>query len=245
MSPVEAFLTAFERIYVINLPERKDRRTEIAAQLSRVGLDLSHPAVSLVEAERPEDAGDFPTIGARGCFASHLKVHARALEDGAARYLVLEDDADFCSDFPIRIGPFADALMQGGWGMVYGWAPGAYGVSGGPGDAKIVDIAPEEEFCLSHFIGFTREAGALALPYLRAIYERPFNHPDGGAMHVDGAYNWFRAAHPRLRVCAPRYTLAIQRPSRSDVQAQKWFDRLPVTRPAVDSLRRARKVLRR
>ena len=53
--------------YVINLEDRTDRRAEMEQQLRRVGWQAA-----FVAAIRPVDAGDFPSVGARGCFLSHL-----------------------------------------------------------------------------------------------------------------------------------------------------------------------------
>ncbi len=53
--------------------------------------------------------------------------------------------------------------------------------------------------------------------YLEAMLQRPKGSPDGGPMHVDGAYSWFRRAHPEVAayVCTP--SVAQQRSSRSDI----------------------------
>ena len=54
----------FERIYVINLPNRTDRRKETEIELSKAGgpLAIFFPAI------RPPEAGKFRSIGERGCF---------------------------------------------------------------------------------------------------------------------------------------------------------------------------------
>jgi len=90
-----SLLTLMDAIYVINLPYRTDRRAEIDVQLARAGLSLSHPKVHLFEAVRPDEPGPFPSIGARGCFLSHLGVLKDAAMRGFDKVLVLEDDADF------------------------------------------------------------------------------------------------------------------------------------------------------
>jgi hypothetical protein len=43
-------------------------------------------------------------------------------------------------------------------------------------------------------------------------------------MHVDGAYCWFRAAHPALPTYCAQPQVAFQRPSMSNVTSQRWFD---------------------
>jgi len=55
-----SFLRNLRSIYVLNLPERLDRRREIQAQLELVGLSLDMPFVRLFPAMRPEDKGEWP-----------------------------------------------------------------------------------------------------------------------------------------------------------------------------------------
>jgi len=204
-----ALLSVFERIYVINLPSRADRRAEIGAQLRRIGLSLEHPRVVLVDAVRPEAAGGFPSVGARGCFESHLAVLEAGLEAGLESFLIMEDDADFVADFEARAEPILAALVRQDWGLFYGWNPDTYGQPTGPDATGLIALAPSRGVTLSHFIGVRREAAALALPYLQAIASRPPGDPRGGAMHVDGAYGWFRNAFPQVVTLAPAHALAV------------------------------------
>lgn len=62
------FIDYFDKVYIINLPHRADRREEIEVQLKKVGLALNHPKVILFNAIKPDAAGEFPNIGAKGCF---------------------------------------------------------------------------------------------------------------------------------------------------------------------------------
>ena len=83
---------AFERIVVINLPERTDRRREMTAELRRAGIDRRDPRLQFFAGIRPADAGQYPSIGARGCFESHLGVIREAIRDRVESVLILEDD---------------------------------------------------------------------------------------------------------------------------------------------------------
>lgn len=60
----------FDQIRIINLPERTDRRRAMDRELAAVGL-IDDPRVQYFKAFRPEDAGQFSSIGARGCYDSH------------------------------------------------------------------------------------------------------------------------------------------------------------------------------
>ncbi|MBC7483864.1 MAG: LPS biosynthesis glycosyltransferase, partial [Rhizobacter sp.] len=92
----------------------------------------------------------------------------------------------------------------------------------------------------THFIGFQGEAIAAAAAYLAAMLERPPGDPDGGPMHVDGAYSWFRRAHPEFQTVLAVPPLGYQRASRTDIHDLAWFDKLPVVRELVSAVRRAR-----
>ena len=238
-----ALLSVFDHVYVLNLPERTDRRAESAAQFRRIGLSFDDPRITLFPAARPADKGDFPSIGTRGCFLSHMQVHEAALAAGHARYLLMEDDADFANGFSDRMAALAPNLAECDWGMFYGWNPDRYGRPAGLGE--LVEIPPDRGIVLAHFLGFSAAAAERILPFIAAIYARPYGHPEGGAMHVDGAYTWFRRASPDMRTFAVTEALSLQRSSRSDIHALAWFDRIGPARPVADALRRIRARLAR
>lgn len=240
-----ALLDLFDRVYVINLPARTDRRAEMERQLHRVGLSFDQPDVILFEASRPRDKGDFPTIGTRGCYQSHLGVIEDALAAGCETFLIMEDDADFTQDFNHRMPLIRDALAGRHWDFLYGWSPGRHDAKAPEGNAGIVTIPSDHAVKLAHFLGMRRAAAELALPYLKAIAARPYGDPAGGAMHVDGAYGWFRAAHPELTTLASLYPVAAQRSSRTDIHDLKWYDRIAPLRPVLEALRRLKYRLRR
>jgi glycosyl transferase, family 25 len=60
--------------------------------------------------------------------------------------------------------------------------------------------------CIPMFAGF-----------LRQVLDRPPGHPEGGPMHVDGAYTTFRRNHPEFMTLAAIPSLGHQRASRSDI----------------------------
>lgn len=237
----QVLLDLFDHIFIINLPTRTDRKAEIAAQLARLNLTLDHPKVHLFAAIRPADKGEFETIGARGCFESHLGVLTEAIALGAETFLILEDDANFSDDFEARIAGLKRTSHQTPWDMWYGWNPLV--APGEAGDALAV-IPSKTSFPCSHFIGMRRDVAVKALAYLQAIAARPYGHPDGGAMHVDGAYAWFRAAHPDIVTVFPVKPATYQRSSRTDIHDLKWFDRIGVLAPLMRTLRRLKSARR-
>ena len=100
----------FDRIRIINLASRKDRRREMERELDRVGLknDLR---VSYFAAIRPSDAGTFTSIGARGAYESQKQI-LREAAGANQSVLILEDDCEF-------ITGAQDCELPAGWDVFY------------------------------------------------------------------------------------------------------------------------------
>lgn len=222
----------FERIVVISLPYRKDRRREMAAQLGRLGISIRDPRVSVFDALRPDDAGGFESIGARGCFLSHLAV--LQMSRGSGSLLILEDDTDFTRDIRNLLANALPALPQD-WKIFYG---GGFGLPASRGGAMTV-VSPRVGITSSHFVAFNGGVIGLVASYLEAILRRAPGDPRGGPMHVDGAYSHFRADHADLLTWAATPALGYQRASLTDIHRRKWFDRWVLVRGIVGLLRRA------
>ena len=240
-SPASPLLHVFDRVRIINLPHRRDRRRQMTAELRRVGIDPS-PQVAFHAAALVDGPGDFSSTGARGCFDSHLSILRQALADDVASLLILEDDLDFARDFPRMMPPVADALAKVEWSIFYG---GALGRDVPPAGAPLETLAPDEGVQGTHFVGFRREAIRLAVPYLEAMLARPAGSPAGGPMHVDGAYSWLRRAYPQLTTVLAVPELGHQRPSRTDVHQLSRVERTPVLGQAINALRPVRRWLTR
>ncbi len=240
MTPAERLFASFDRIYVLNLPERTDRRAEMAGELARIGTGFDDPRITLFPAIRPADKAGFPDIGAHGCFLGHLAILRDARDAGHGRILILEDDCDFPAGIAALLPPALDMLDTLGLDIFYG----GYGLPDGPGNADpqaspLLLIDRSTPVRTTHFVGFGRDAIEALIPYLEAMLVRPAGSPDGGPMHVDGAYNWFRASRPDLATWLARPQLGHQRPSRSDISPPGLLDRLP------GPLRRVARAVRR
>ena len=231
----------FDRIYNVNLPERTDRRREMEDQLVKVGLG-GHPRVMFFPAIRPNAAGEFPSIGARGCFSSHLAILQDAAQQGLQRILILEDDLDFSRDFNARIGALCARLQQSDWGVFYGGYELLQPLAGP--DAEIQSMAAEAAVRTTHFIAFQAPVMERAAAYLQAMLARPGGHPDGGPMHVDGAYSWFRRQHPEMLTLIAVPELGYQRSSKTDIHPLSWIDRTPLLRDAANLARKLKNHLR-
>lgn len=234
--PAAALRQRFASIRVVNLAYRTDRLREVGGELAKLGLAFGDGVTARFDAVRPNDAGAFPTIGARGCFLSQLGVLREARDAGAETVLLLEDDVAFDAAQCAALPAVLTALDARDWAIVYGGSD----VPGEPRDG-LVEVAAETEILLAHFIAFRRAAIVALVPYLEAMLARPADSPAGGPMHVDGAYNWFRRDHPALRTFAAKPGIAHQRASRTDIHALRTIDRVPVVRDAVQLLRRLKR----
>ena len=237
----DRLFASFDHLYVINLPVRTDRRDEMVGELQRIGTGFEDRRVTLFAAVAPDDAGGFRSIGARGCFLSHLGVLRAAQAAGYRRILVLEDDCDFVARIDALLPAALDAYDAGRFGIFYG----GYHRAVPPIEAPVTRADPQDVIGLTHMMGFDRATVARVIPYLELMLGRPAGSPDGGPMDVDGAYGWFRAAHPEIVTGLAVPQLGVQRPSPTDISPPGLLDRLPLPRPARAMLRGVRRAWRR
>src|SRR4051794_17941111 len=107
------------KVFLINLPERRDRLKGVKEELSRIGWDIGEPGVSLYSATKFSDRAGFPGPGVRGAFHSHSECLRAALRAGDRDVLLLEDDIAFASCFP-RVLPALDAELRDlSWDFCY------------------------------------------------------------------------------------------------------------------------------
>lgn len=106
----------FDKIYVINLPSRPDRKYQIESQLKQMGQEYEIlPAVSGKDFKN-QLAG--PDAGRNGCSVSHILAFKRAEYLGLDNYLILEDDAVLRMGFPGLMKNCMQDLPDG-WDMLY------------------------------------------------------------------------------------------------------------------------------
>jgi glycosyl transferase, family 25 len=212
---------------VINLERRSDRRIEAEQELSRIGWNAK-----FFSAIEPKDAGGFPSIGARGCFLSHLAVLKNARAAGIDRLIILEDDIKFVPEFVKRWQSAIEALESKPWSIFY---PGHIldGLARG-----LSLLSPLTGVACTHFMMINGNAIPQLIEGLQTIMLRPPGHPLGGLMHVDGAYSTIRRQNPALITYAYSPVLGYQRPSQNDVSNPKWFDRIGALRPVISFLRK-------
>jgi glycosyl transferase family 25 len=201
----------FDRIKIINLPERTDRRRGMDKELAKVGL-LNDPRVSYFQAIRPSDAGAFTSVGARGVYESQRAILKEAACAGDS-VLILEDDCFFVDGTQYR-------EFSTDWEIFYG----GY-TAHNPNCLQTSDIVG------AHMMGFSTRGAQLISAYFDDLTVEGIHPP------IDGAYVWFRRQHPEIPTHFASPPLAGQRSSRSDIAPLKWFDRNPATRGVVNFLR--------
>ena len=113
------FIDFFDRIYVINLPSRDDRRREMERELKNAGMPFTSGKVELFPAIRPDNAEPFYSIGCKGCFLSHLNVLKEARMQGLKNVLILEDDLELRQDFQQYEDIILAELTQQNWDIVH------------------------------------------------------------------------------------------------------------------------------
>jgi hypothetical protein len=235
--------TFFGQVHVINLRSRPDRRAEMQTQLGHIGLSFESHRLRLFEANKPLDKAGFPTLGARGCFMSHLAVLHLALKDNAKSVLILEDDLNFCEGFRSKFDALAQALQALDWGMFYG----VYRLEDPivPTGAVLTRVDPQQPIVTTAFVAVNGHHIAALVSHLDAMLQRAPGDPQGGPMHIDGAYHWFRQSHPEVSTWLATPPLGFQRSSRTDVHALRWFDRISCSAWLASLARRWRNRMRR
>jgi glycosyl transferase family 25 len=235
---------AFDAIFLINLPDREDRKRELERELRSVGLETDNPKLVWIRAVRPLDAGEFPSIGARGCFMSHLTCLRSAMDSGHSRILILEDDA--CFPKP-RVGGLKGVLKKledPNWAIWYGGGHMLHDLSPGIDSFEIIALDHTVGVQTSHCIALQGGAIDSVKSFFELILTRRGGHPVAGPMHVDGAYSTWRALNPVAVTLISAPPVCVQRLSRSDIATTRWFDRSPFLQSGVAAIRRLRNYVR-
>ncbi len=235
------FAQTFDRIYILNLPDRADRRRDMTAEIERANIPAPKPLndpdalVSFFPGHRVTELAGFPSLGCRGCFLSHLAILKHAHAHNYSQILILEDDMAFSPLVARYDQQIAGISRMQDWQFAYfGHVLPETAVSTSKNPISF-DLSTQHVVC-AHFYSVRNAILAPLIHWLETIQTRPFQHPDGGPMHVDGAFNEFRERnHIPTRITHP--SLGHQRSSRSDIANLKWFDRAPVIREGISFLR--------
>jgi GR25 family glycosyltransferase involved in LPS biosynthesis len=112
---VEPFLIEqFERIFVINLAKRTDKRDgmTLAAAVSGMQveyIDAVNGSTGVIEVPNPdpEPEDDNLVNGQKGCWRSHLNILEKIVSEGISSALIMEDDADWDVRIKTQLSQFA------------------------------------------------------------------------------------------------------------------------------------------
>jgi glycosyl transferase, family 25 len=232
-SPAELF----DRTYVINLPERKDRRRAISSELNRLGMGFTHPRVALHPAKRCDEPCGFPSAAVRGCFLSHLSILRKARAEGLRNVLVIEDDLAMSPTLGLHWARLMQEVERQPWGFIY------FGHVQRTSGATPVLLPHSGPLMTAHFYAVSATLFNPLIAYLEAVLERQPGDPVGGPMHYDGALTMFRLAHPEILTLIAHPSLGWQRSSRSDIHG-RWYDKVVGLRNGADYARSIRQTFR-
>lgn len=201
----------FERVCVISLRDRPDRRLRLQAHLENFGVKKSE--VEWLKAYSghlvPHPSWWNAGPGAWGCFLSHSRALADALEDEVTSILVLEDDVVFRSDIVELLEALVKQVPQD-WGQLY--LGGQHATEPKPlANSALVQRA--NKVYRTHAYAVHRRA-------MKGVFEHLWNVED----YRDSRHGWhidhqFGLGHARelWRVYSPIYWLAGQEAEWSNI----------------------------
>jgi glycosyl transferase family 25 len=222
-------LDYFDRLAIIHLPAREDRFRALSRELSRVGIDINGPKVSIPDPPMPETSNGFVSRGVYGSFLSHLEIIETAYRDGLDTVWVLEDDAIFSRNFnsqQIRIAQYLQAntwdqlfIGHSGWKRLPNSPTGLLRFSG--------------PFIWAHCYAVHRRIMRRLIEYLRENIDRESGHPEGGKMYIDACYFFFRRFDPAVISVVSSPCLSVQKGSPSSLGSGR-YDKYPAMVPIVN-----------
>lgn len=224
----------FDRTYVINLPDRVDRRLAITRELERSEIPLSAGKVEIFPAIRPSEARGFPSAGTLGCYLSHLEVLSRARDLRLSTVLVLEDDLALSKRLRSVEDEIVEGLRQTEWGIVYfGYYPyhgrtyaDYAGETPGPSKTAVLRQHQEPPLLGTHFYSVNGPVLGRLVGFLERLLEERRKGPppdlNDDPTALDGAFpdsalHLFRIQNPEVITLIACPSLGWQRSSRSDV----------------------------
>lgn len=213
-------LDHFERIAIISLPQREDRRSRLMNNLAQT--DLATPedltwmeAVDGRNESIPSwwDAG----VGAWGCRLSHLNVLRQARKDQLENILILEDDVVFHP----RAAQWLEAVMEvlpSDWGQFF--------LGGQYSDTPKATASP----LLVESNGIVR-THAYAVHHslysqLIAVIENEVEYQNNPGWHIDHQFSWHHQ-EGHWKTYAPSWWIAGQEEGDTDIAkgrlSRRWW----------------------
>ncbi|MBF2009675.1 MAG: glycosyltransferase family 25 protein [Chlorogloeopsis fritschii C42_A2020_084] len=220
------FIEFFDRIYVINLPYRVDRRQAMEKELEKAGMPFTPGKVEIFSAIRPDTAAPFEKIGYKGAFLSHLSVLKLAKEYNLNNVLIMEDDLAFSEYFQQYEDVLIEQLHKSNWDIVhFGYFSEQVFNQNKNSFGKLQSLSTG--IIGAHFYGVNNKIFDRVINFFELSLKMPLGHPDCGPISPDGVYNLFQSKHPDVVRLITIPSFGGQRSSRSDITPQ-WFDQLPL-----------------
>jgi glycosyl transferase, family 25 len=225
-------LDYFDRLAIVHLPSREDRFRALGRELSRIGIDINGPKVTLPDPPMPETANGFVSRGVYGSFLSHLDILETAYRDGLDTVWVLEDDAIFSRSFHSQQERIAQFLRTNTWDQLF---IGHSGWKHLP-DSPTGLLRFSGPFLWAHCYAVHRRIMPRLIDYLRENRDRESGHPDGGKMYIDACYFFFRRLNPEVISVVSSPCLSVQKGSPSSLGSSR-YDKSPAMLPIVNLAR--------
>jgi hypothetical protein len=121
-------LGAYDKIYIINLEHRTDRKDSVIKQLKKEGI-TNYEFINAVNGDDSavlkmfnkirKNSSKIGTPGHLGCLLSHKKVLLKAKEDNVKQFMILEDDIILKDGFMDRL----NSISLPDWECIYLSAP--------------------------------------------------------------------------------------------------------------------------
>jgi glycosyl transferase, family 25 len=120
-----------DKVFIINLEHRKDRRQQVTKELNRVGIEnfeffnAIKPTKEMVKMWNPQFLNPIPQwflktggdnmkyrIGSLGCMLSHIEIIKKCIEKNYDNVLILEDDTMFDIKDGLKFNQVLDTIVN-------------------------------------------------------------------------------------------------------------------------------------
>lgn len=236
----------FEQVYLINLPERRDRLKSARRELGRIGSTIGEVGVRVFPGQKFSDPGGFPNVGSRGAFCSHWGCVNRALESRKRSVLILEDDIAFTSSLPLLAPVISNWINSVQWDVIFFGHYQTGDVQEANRATSPTDLKFEEwnqDVQGLHFYALRDRVLPRLANHLAKLSSGVKGDQEGGPMPVDGALNIFRRSNPDVRTFIAKPKLGWQLSSRSDI-TPKPHDLMPALTHILAASRTIRRFVR-
>jgi glycosyl transferase, family 25 len=215
-----------DRLAIVHLPDREDRLRALTGELSRIGIDIDSPKVTLPDPPMPKTPNGFHSRGVYGSFLSHVEIIETAYRDGLDTVWVLEDDAIFSRRFHSQQKRIASDLHDHAWDMCFIGHAGWKELPNSPTGL----LRFSGPFIWAHSYAVHRRIMPRLIEYLRLNEARENGHPAGGKMYIDAAFFFFRQMNPDVICIVSSPCLSVQKGSPSSLNPNAQYDKYSLAR---------------